>query len=156
MTDLYKRNRKRWTVNECLELQREFELLEWSIDEIAIKHKRTPNAIMNKLDKEGFANYMELSKEYYKSNMQLTSGNNDTTLNTNTNTSTNTSTSTNTNTNLNTILTEEKEYKTENHYNELKNHIIQLEKQISTLTELFIMQHKNKNKTTNSMLSLFE
>lgn len=154
MTDLYKRNRKRWTVNECLELQREFELLEWSIDEIAIKHKRTPNAIMNKLDKEGFANYMELSKEYYKSNMQLTSGNNDTTLNTNTNTSTNTSTSTNTNTNLNTILTEEKEYKTENHYNELKNHIIQLEKQISTLTELFIMQHKNKS--TNSMLSLFE
>lgn len=134
MTNLYKRNRKRWTINECLELQREFELLEWSIDEIAIKHKRTPNAIMNKLDKEGFANYMVLSKEYYNSDMQLTSGTDDTTLNTNT--------------------TEEKEYKTENHYNELKNHIIQLEKQISTLTELFIMQHKNKS--TKSMLSLFE
>ena len=44
----------RWTVNEVLSLQREFELLGLSIDEIAQKHKRTPNAIMYKLDQEGF------------------------------------------------------------------------------------------------------
>jgi hypothetical protein len=53
----FKRTGKRWTVNECLQLQREFELLEMSIDDIAIKHQRTPNAIMHKLDQEGFADY---------------------------------------------------------------------------------------------------
>ncbi len=60
-----RRNRKHWTVNECIQLQREFELLEWSIDEIAKKHKRTPNAIMFKLDKEGFANYNTLYSNYH-------------------------------------------------------------------------------------------
>ena len=61
----YTRNRKRWTINECLELQREFELLELSIDEISLKHKRTPNAIMQRLDKEGFADYNVLYSNYY-------------------------------------------------------------------------------------------
>ena len=52
-----KRNGYKWTINECLQLQREYELLELSIDEIATNHKRTPDAIMYKLDHEGFANY---------------------------------------------------------------------------------------------------
>ena len=51
------RNGKRWTVNECLQLQREFELLNLTINEIANKHQRTPNAIMFKLSHEGFADY---------------------------------------------------------------------------------------------------
>ena len=54
---LVQRNGFPWSVNECLQLQREYELLELSIDEIATKHKRTPKAIMFKLDKEGFADY---------------------------------------------------------------------------------------------------
>ena len=49
----------------CLNLQREFELLTLSIDEIAIKHKRTPNAIMCKLDEEGLADYNVLYSNYY-------------------------------------------------------------------------------------------
>lgn len=55
----------RWSVNEILALQREYELLGWSIDEIADKHKRTPKAIMYKLDQEGFADYNELYIAYY-------------------------------------------------------------------------------------------
>lgn len=47
----------KWSVNEVLSLQREFELLNWDIDTIANKHKRTPNAIMHKLEEEGFADY---------------------------------------------------------------------------------------------------
>ena len=54
----------KWSVNEILSLQREFELLGWSIDEIAQKHKRTPNAIMYKLDQEGFADYNVLYSNY--------------------------------------------------------------------------------------------
>ena len=55
----------KWTVNEVLSLQREYELLNWSIDEIAAKHKRTANAIMFKLDSEGFADYNVLYSNYH-------------------------------------------------------------------------------------------
>ena len=50
---MYTRHNNKWTVNELLSLQREYELLGWSIDQIAEKHQRTPNAIMHKLDYEG-------------------------------------------------------------------------------------------------------
>jgi len=59
------RNGYKWSVNEVLSLQREFELLEWSIGQIAQKHKRTPNAIMLKLDQEGFADYNVLYGNYH-------------------------------------------------------------------------------------------
>ena len=65
----YKRFRNRWNVNELLQLQREFELLEMSIDDIALKHQRTPNAIMLKLDQEGFADYNVLYSNYHGSNL---------------------------------------------------------------------------------------
>lgn len=65
------RHGNRWTVNECLQLQREFELLELSIDEIAYRHKRTPNAIMNKLDSEGFADYNVLCSKYNDLNRHI-------------------------------------------------------------------------------------
>lgn len=55
----------KWSVNEVLSLQREFELLGWDIDQIAQKHQRTPNAIMYKLDQEGFADYNELYSAYH-------------------------------------------------------------------------------------------
>jgi len=48
------RHNKRWNVNEELKLQREYELLQMSIQEIALSHKRTEEAIMCKLQKEGF------------------------------------------------------------------------------------------------------
>jgi hypothetical protein len=66
----YKRFRNRWTVNECLQLQREFELLQMPIDDIALKHQRTPNAIMFKLDQEGFADYNVLYANYHGLELQ--------------------------------------------------------------------------------------
>ena len=64
----YKRFGNRWTVNECLQLQREFELLQLSVDEISKIHQRTPSAIMFKLDQEGFADYNILYANYAKAN----------------------------------------------------------------------------------------
>jgi hypothetical protein len=61
----------KWTVNETLSLQREFELLGMTIDEIALKHKRTPNAIMYKLDQEGFADYNVLYSNYHDLNSRI-------------------------------------------------------------------------------------
>ena len=62
-----KRTGNRWTINELLSLQREYELLELSIVEIALRHQRTPNAIMFKLDNEGFADYNDLFGQLYSS-----------------------------------------------------------------------------------------
>jgi hypothetical protein len=57
----------KWNVNECLRLQREYELLQLPISEIARLHKRTPKAIMYKLDEEEIADYNELAcKEQVK------------------------------------------------------------------------------------------
>ena len=67
-TTEYKRFGKSWTINECLQLQREFELLKLSIDEISKIHQRTPNAIMLKLDREEFADYNVLYSIYYSLN----------------------------------------------------------------------------------------
>lgn len=59
------RNGYKWSINEILSLQREFELLGWDIDQIAAKHGRTVNAIMYKLDQEGFADYNDLFSNYH-------------------------------------------------------------------------------------------
>ena len=50
----YKRNGNKWSVNELLQLQREYELLELSIQDIAVKHQRTVQSILYKLEAEGF------------------------------------------------------------------------------------------------------
>jgi len=47
------RNGNRWTVNELLSLQREYELLEWTVQQIAAKHQRTERAILFRLESEG-------------------------------------------------------------------------------------------------------
>lgn len=48
------RNGNKWTINEILQLQRESELLELSVLEIAKIHKRSVDAIIYKLAGEGF------------------------------------------------------------------------------------------------------
>ncbi len=58
-----KRHGNKWTVNECLELEREYDLLKLTIDEIAVKHQRTSGAIMSKLDNEGIVSYNELQMQ---------------------------------------------------------------------------------------------
>ena len=50
---LTKRYGNKWTINEILSLQREYELLEWTVDQIAEKHERTVLAIVSKLESEG-------------------------------------------------------------------------------------------------------
>ena len=50
----YKRIGNKWTVNELLSLQREYELLEWTVQEIADKHERSVDAILYRLESEGF------------------------------------------------------------------------------------------------------
>ena len=57
---------KKWTVNELLSLQREYELLEMDIFVIALKHKRTPQAILYKLMDEGFIDCFSDAKGYEK------------------------------------------------------------------------------------------
>lgn len=50
----YKRSGNKWCINEILALQREYELLEMTISEIAIKHQRGVKAILCKLEQERF------------------------------------------------------------------------------------------------------
>jgi hypothetical protein len=57
---MYTRANAKWTVNECLRLEREFDLLNLSVQEIALLHDRSPNAIMYKLDAEGIADYNDI------------------------------------------------------------------------------------------------
>jgi hypothetical protein len=59
------RNGFRWNINECLRLQREFELLQLPLDKIAELHGRSVKAIMFKLHSEGLADYCQLSQSYY-------------------------------------------------------------------------------------------
>lgn len=50
----YKRSGNRWTVNELISLQREYELLEWTVGQISEKHQRSVEAILFRLESEGF------------------------------------------------------------------------------------------------------
>jgi len=49
-----KRHGKRWSTPEILTLHREFDLLNLSVKEIALKHQRSVDSIMFKLQSEGF------------------------------------------------------------------------------------------------------
>ena len=70
----FNRNGNRWTVNELLSLQREYELLEWTIQQIAVKHQRTERAILFKLGSEGFVtswnNARGFDMESYKASFE--------------------------------------------------------------------------------------
>lgn len=54
------RNGYKWTISECLRLEREYDLLKLSVPEMAILHKRTINAIMCKLQDEGYDTFNNL------------------------------------------------------------------------------------------------
>lgn len=64
------RNGKKWSVNETLRLQREYELLELSVDEIASLHQRTSEAIVFRLHKEGFIDELENARGYTPSSVR--------------------------------------------------------------------------------------
>ena len=123
MTD-YKRFGNRWTINECLQLQREYELLELSIDEIAERHHRTPNAIMLKLDSEGLADYCVLYSNYKICKQQEADeqGSSDEEEEQD---------------------DEEDEEDDEDEEMSLKLQVLNLEKKVNQLTELLMKQNKN-------------
>ena len=50
------RNGKRWTTSEVLNLQREYELLMLSVEDIALRHQRSVDSILFKLQSEGLIN----------------------------------------------------------------------------------------------------
>ena len=60
----YKRSGKKWSVNELLALQREYELLELDVNNIALMHKRSPEAIRFKLVNENLVTSFEQIRGY--------------------------------------------------------------------------------------------
>ena len=148
MMTQYNRNGYRWNINECIRLQREFELLELSIDEIADRHKRTPNAIMFKLSSEGFADYNVLYSNYHGLNTTIPTQKYDCEEE-----------------DENDVDNEDEPFDLDYNPNEeeddedddddkddkdLKAHVMRLEKQVMRLTEMIMKSSKNK-----SMFSLF-
>lgn len=68
----YRRYGNRWTVNELLNLQREYELLQLPLAEIASRHQRTVMAIMYKLDQENLADFNDLYEQTFGVNRSET------------------------------------------------------------------------------------
>lgn len=129
----YKRFGNRWTINECLQLEREYDLLELSIDEMAERHKRTPNAIMLKLDSEGHADYCVLYSNYKISKQQEEDDQEESD-----------------DEEEREDDQEESEEEEEDQDLRLKLQVLNLEKKVNLLTELLMKQNKN-----NSGFSLF-
>ena len=59
-----KRHGKKWTITEVLNLQREYELLEWNVQQIANKHERTIESILFKLHTEGLTSALYEARGY--------------------------------------------------------------------------------------------
>jgi len=53
MTVNNRRQGNKWTINELISLQREYELLELTVQEISANHQRSETAILYKLEREG-------------------------------------------------------------------------------------------------------
>lgn len=64
-----KRHNKKWSINEVLALQREYELLELSVTEIATKHERSNKSILFKLTQEGFIENWESARGFNECNL---------------------------------------------------------------------------------------
>ena len=60
----YRRSGNKWTVNELNSLQREYELLEWTVQQIAEKHQRSVEAILFRLESEEFIDSWNTARGY--------------------------------------------------------------------------------------------
>uniref|UniRef100_A0A6C0E3J1 Uncharacterized protein n=1 Tax=viral metagenome TaxID=1070528 RepID=A0A6C0E3J1_9ZZZZ len=58
------RNGKRWNTNELLQLEREYELLELNVQQIALKHLRTVDSIIYRLESEGIIDGWENARGF--------------------------------------------------------------------------------------------
>ena len=76
----------KWTISEIISLQREYELLEWTVSQIAEKHKRSEKSILFKLQNEGFISSWEEARgfdvEKYKAETNGTTVETETKINT--------------------------------------------------------------------------
>ena len=143
MTDT-KRVGKRWTIPECLQLQREYELMKLPLFTIASRHQRTVNAIMHKLDSEGFADYNTVYMEYYNC-FPTTSDNSDTSEQ---------------NADYFVDVDEDEDDTVElysddelNSPSNLREQMVRLEKQVAALTDLLIQQSKQFKQTNSAALN---
>ena len=176
-----KRFGKRWNINECIQLQREFELLELSIDDIAENHQRTPGAIMSRLAYEGFADYNVLYSNYYNLNSTipafLDKGNDNAEDDDNTEDDDAEQDNDAEEDDDNSSDYQEEEEEDEegedeeeeeeedeeddknrdNEYDvdDLKHHVFRLEKKLNELTQLILNESKSKTKTRSSLFSMF-
>ena len=66
----YRRSGFKWTVNELISLQREYELLEWTVQQIAEKHERSVEAILFRLESEEFISSWNTARGYNQINYQ--------------------------------------------------------------------------------------
>lgn len=71
------RHRKKWTTNECIQLQREYELLHLSTHQIALRHKRSERAILFKLKQE-IKDFKEDYENEYSNNLVYNNSESDT------------------------------------------------------------------------------
>jgi hypothetical protein len=63
---IYKRSGKKWSINELLALEREYELLELDVQKIALTHERSVEAILSKLESEGIISSWNDARGYLK------------------------------------------------------------------------------------------
>ena len=70
MTVTTRRQGNKWTINELLSLQREYELLELTVQEIAEKHERSETSILYKLDSEGLIDSWNDARGFNSENFQ--------------------------------------------------------------------------------------
>ena len=68
MTHYCLRAGNKWTIPELIALQREYELLELTVQEIALRHKRTVFAILARLETEGIIELWATARGYMESN----------------------------------------------------------------------------------------
>lgn len=61
-----KRCGNKWSINEILKLQREYELLNLNVEKIALLHERSVEAILFKLESEGFISNFVLARNAKK------------------------------------------------------------------------------------------
>lgn len=64
------RHGNRWNVNEVLSLQREYELLEMTVQQIADKHNRSVMSILYKLHAEGFISSLLEARGYTEKSLK--------------------------------------------------------------------------------------
>jgi hypothetical protein len=60
----HKRANRKWTINEVLKLQREYELVGMDVNQIAIAHGRSANAIAHRLEHEEIIDKWSDAKGY--------------------------------------------------------------------------------------------